>query len=599
MSLKIFVIICSFVKMKKSLQYLGILLVILMTWIHCATPTAPTGGPQDMTPPAIIKAEPPFYSAGFSADKIVIQFDEFIQLKDLNTQLLISPPMAKKPDFKLKGKSLIIEFNDTLKSNTTYNIYMGDAIVDLNESNPVRNFSYIFSTGDQIDSLSVKGKVVDAYTMDAEEEVMVMLYKDISDTLILDSLPFYLPPYYLSKADESGQFRLDYLPQDTFLIFALKDANRNYIYDQPDELIAFSDDLIVPWYLGLKKNIFTDTDTLIALQDSSAIINDSISESADSLLVAHPSDSLNIENQDISLFLFAQMDSLQLLMDASQVKRSHLQFLFKNPSSETNIELLFAEGSTPEMISKKSIFGDTIQIWYSPDTLLSRLDFLAMDHGEILDTVILYINEKSQKTLPPLGYYLDPAKVIVNTPLQLKFDYPLQFYDFSKLLLIEDEDTLVATLNLIGDLKLAGHLHHDWKPEASYELMLPDSQLIDWAGNINDTIRLKFSVQDPATLGNIFIDFSPYSYGINHIVCLKEEDDIVKTIHVNESTELEFLNMSPGTYTLIAIVDQNGNGRWDAGNYIHGIQPEKVVVFPKVLNVRENWDLKEDWLMNE
>ena len=217
-------------------------------------------GPKDTQPPQVIKIRPPNYSAHFKGDRFEIDFDEFIELNNINQSLLISPPMDELPDFKAKGKTLLVKFNEELKENTTYTLFFGDAIVDITEKNPVIENTYIFSTGDRVDSMSMEGKVINAIDLQPAADVFVMLYK-VTDKAVtlndngnrdieLDSMPMLFKPFYLSKTNENGQYKFNGLADEKYLIFALRDLNSNHIFDQPTEEIAFLDSLVKPAYSG-------------------------------------------------------------------------------------------------------------------------------------------------------------------------------------------------------------------------------------------------------------------------------------------------------------------------------------------------------------
>jgi len=196
----------------RKLWYIPILLLI----IQCGHPVMPTGGPQDITPPMVEQAVPANYSPNFDAEKIYISFDEFISLKNPRNEIFISPPMDEFPEFKVKGKKLIASITEELKPNTTYTLFFGNAIVDITEGNPKSNFEYVFSTGDVIDSLSVSGAVLQAFDLQPVENVLVMLYYDNNDTIVLDSLPLYVRPFYASKTNEFGEFRINNLKEGPY-----------------------------------------------------------------------------------------------------------------------------------------------------------------------------------------------------------------------------------------------------------------------------------------------------------------------------------------------------------------------------------------------
>jgi len=179
---------------------LEIIFLALVVLLHsCAQPGSLGGGPKDVTPAKVIKCIPDNYSAKFTGDKFTIYFDEYIELDNILQKALLSPPTDKLPEFKVKGKTLQVQFKEELKENTTYSVYFGDAIVDITEKNPLLNFTYVFSTGDLVDSLSIRGTVINSFDLKPLESIYVMLYKDNNDTLPLDSLPLNVKPYYLKK----------------------------------------------------------------------------------------------------------------------------------------------------------------------------------------------------------------------------------------------------------------------------------------------------------------------------------------------------------------------------------------------------------------
>ncbi len=236
----------------------------------CAKVVAPTGGPKDEEHPLIVEVNPPDYTVNFDSKKISITFNEYIQLKDLNNNLIISPPVGEKPDVKVKGKTLVIEFNEELKDSTTYNIYFGNSVQDYNEGNPIENFEYVLSTGTYIDSLSISGKIINSFNLLPEEGVYVMLYKDLED-----SVPIKQIPIYISKTNKEGLYRINNISNNKYKLFALRDFNKNYLFDLPNEDIAFIDSLVLFDLISETKidTIFKSDSTLL---DSMIIDVDSL-----------------------------------------------------------------------------------------------------------------------------------------------------------------------------------------------------------------------------------------------------------------------------------------------------------------------------------
>ena len=226
----------NFLSIYKRFLFIAVVAVLAL---RCAQPTAPTGGERDSKPPEVLSVFPKNETVNFNSQTIEIEFDEYIQLKDPINQILVSPSLDNKPEFTLKKKSLIIELKDTLRSNTTYSINFGQSIVDNNEGNVLKNFVYAFSTGAQLDSQEISGKVRDAYSGAPVENMKVQLFMEHTD-----SIPYLEKPSYFVQTDENGSFKIQYLPKTTFKIFGCSDENENLIYDEAAENICFLDSLI-------------------------------------------------------------------------------------------------------------------------------------------------------------------------------------------------------------------------------------------------------------------------------------------------------------------------------------------------------------------
>jgi uncharacterized protein (DUF2141 family) len=220
--------------MRRLPVYLFVLALVLFAFSRCAQIVAPTGGPKDTIPPYLVSAAPPDSSLHFKSKQIVLDFDEFIQLQDLQKQMIIAPNPKRQPRIRVKLRTLTIEWNDTLKPNTTYTINMGNAIEDIDEGNPIKGFRYVFSTGDYLDSLEIGGRILDAQTGLPDSLMAVMLYTTLEDSVVTKEKPVY---YTRTLGDGSFLFRN--LPHGTFKLFALKDANGDLEYNDTTEAIAF------------------------------------------------------------------------------------------------------------------------------------------------------------------------------------------------------------------------------------------------------------------------------------------------------------------------------------------------------------------------
>jgi len=231
--------------MKKSfILFIGSLIgfyAIITFNSGCAQISAPTGGARDSLPPRLVKATPAENTVNFTGNKVSLSFNEYIDLQELQGNVIISPLQKTTPTITYNLKSISIKFKDTLLQNTTYSIDFGSAIRDVHEANVLKNFTYVFSTGNMIDSLTLNGNVMLAETGKVDSTVMVLLYRNIADTAVLKT-----KPAYMTRVDGSGNFTFKNLPGQNFNIYALKDGDGGKTYNSRSELFAFHDSLVNP-----------------------------------------------------------------------------------------------------------------------------------------------------------------------------------------------------------------------------------------------------------------------------------------------------------------------------------------------------------------
>ncbi|MFQ3579571.1 MAG: Ig-like domain-containing protein, partial [Bacteroidales bacterium] len=248
-------------------KFLAGVITFITFLFSCAKQVPLTGGPKDTEPPKLVYASPYIGSTNFSQQKVILKFDEFIKLNSLNQKLIISPPINPEPKINLSGKSIKILFEpNSLSENTTYLINFNDAIADVNENNAINSFIYAFSTGNVIDSLMISGKAVDALSQKPADDIWILLHINLSDTAITS-----LKPDYITKTDRNGNFTVPFLKQNQYRLYALKDINFNYIYDLPNEMIAFHDSIITPTAVFdtvSKKVIFQPSNIILRLFSS-------------------------------------------------------------------------------------------------------------------------------------------------------------------------------------------------------------------------------------------------------------------------------------------------------------------------------------------
>jgi uncharacterized protein (DUF2141 family) len=573
------------VKLRSLFKVLLVLFLIPgIFFIRCARPGSPSGGPKDVTPPEVRATVPPNRSVSFNAKKISISFDEFIQLKDPAKEIFISPPMRIRPEFKTNGKNITVEFKEELKSNSTYTINFGNSIIDFTESNALPNFEYVFSTGDNIDSLSISGKVINAFNDKPEAEIIAMVYIDENDTIPLDSLPLKMPPRSASRTIKDGSFSINNLAQGKYKLVALQDLNNNYIFDLPNERFAFLDSLVTILPPGLTIDTVDST------------YNDTIAPTAFQI----------IPKVSFTLHLFEETDPTQRLLSKKLVSSSLLQYIFRMPVDSVDISLLNNQPVRPDWyIPEFSKMKDTLNFWLRsglPDTIEVRL--CAGD--SLVDTTRFFPGRTTQDRPGKRKEAVKEAlKIYSNTfagsldlgkNFSLFFASPIQYFDPGKLTLFTLADTLVPMFSFSDSLQRKGELSYKWLEKEAYKLLIEDSAFCDLSGLCNDSTTIVFKVRALEDYGNLLMDITlPGKSGQYLLQLLDEKEIIIQEKILASSGICRFEYLKPGNYKLKAIFDANSNGKWDTGKYKKNLLPERVVYYTLPLSIRANWDLQEEW----
>ena len=591
----------------KYLRKLPALFLVIFILSRCAHPLSPSGGAKDVTPPQVLETKPENGSAHFVGNKFTIEFDEFISLEKISEEGLISPPLSEQPDFKVKGKSLQVKFNEPLKPNTTYSVYFGDAIVDITEKNPLSNYTYIFSTGDYVDSLSMQGEVIDAFNLEPIEDAFVMLYKNNNDTLPFDSLPLAVKPYYLSKTDENGKFMFHGLADEKYMLFALNDLNRSYIFDQPGEGIAFLDSLVSPQYI---KPIINDT----AVIDSTLLINsDSIStEIIDSSF--SKVDSLQTEKPDeeqlvnYELFLFTHKDTVQKLLKAELFKRNTLRFSFSMPAANISFKPLNFDLDSTWFNSEYSIEKDTIT-WYLKTLPVDTLQLLISNNNDTLEQLDIRLipkkkltgrkkkkDEAEKKEFLKWETNVQKRNLVLDQQAEITFEQPIiNTYTDSAWFATKEDTIYKLDFAFIDSIHRQIRIPFELEEDSKYSIYFPDSAFTDWNGLHNKAIFLEIFTKSLREYGTFVINLHPFENQSYILQLLGAKESVARQHFFQGDTSITYNYVDPKKYLLKIIFDDNNNGKWDAGNYLLKKQPEKVIYFLKEVNVRANWEIEEDW----
>ena len=568
--------------------------------VACATIVTPTGGPKDITPPVMLGSNPQNLSTNFNGKKIVINFDEYIVLKTPEKFLLISPPMKEMPDISVKGHAVIIKIADTLRDNTTYNFYLGEAIVDIAENNPVANFNFAFSTGPDIDSLSLSGNVTDAFSRMPVKAALVMLYNDFTD-----SVPMKQIPMYVSRTTDKGNFRFNNLASGKYRAVALIDGNSDYMYNLPTEMIGFSSDSVQPYY------------NAIDLSDTNAV------KKADS----------TIQNL-VSINLFPEPDSIQRIVKSVLSAKNRISVFFRYPMKKPGLRALNVPDSLPWALQEWNPSLDTLNAWLvnKPDTLNLEIS----ERGVVLDTVTISTNMKvTAKTrtkeaitaikavfdtvatpanpkIPGRSRVKDAAAVLnyttslsngwlgCNNPLIISFSNPVDSCSLKSIQLIcmtkLDTVTITPQARFMDTIHRHLEVIHKWNSTDIYDLYIPEGSFTDIYGNISDSAHTVFRMKPLEEYGRFAVTINRREPGCPILVQLLNEKGLALNQQVvTTGKRVDFGLLPPAKYGLKAIMDANGNGRWDTGVFLKKIQPEIVLIHPNIFQVRTNWELEETW----
>ncbi|MDD4602275.1 MAG: Ig-like domain-containing protein [Bacteroidales bacterium] len=584
-----------------------ILTIIALFFCRCANPVSPEGGAKDVTPPKVISCTPPNLSVHFAKSAIHIDFNEFINLKNPLSEIFISPPLKHPPESKIRGRTLIIELKDSLLPATTYSISFGNAIMDITESNILKDFNYVFSTGNHIDSLTLRGNLTNAFDHKPQKDVFAELYCNNNDTLPLDSLPLHVPPYYVTKTDEFGDFSFKNVKKNNYLLFALADQNGDLIFNQPTEKIAFSDSLARPYYIPVPIHDTLRKDSLAKVKPS-----DLTQKKMDSLKRTdsiHKIDSIaQIEKHfpKYPLFLFESIDSIQRIVNSGFLKEGVVQLIFRFPVRQVQVLPLNLNSSVTWSVPEFSSRRDTMLIWFTHPESDSLVAEVSAD-GKLLDTLRLAyfkkeISKKGDKknAHPQLELKNSVSSSGFNqfrSNFELTASYPILRWNFSRILLIEDKDTIHPKLEFTDSIKRHILLSHKWKEDKMYQLLIPDSVFFSINNLSHDTIRQTIKTKAEKDFGNFSLSLNLENHPGQYIVQLINENEttIFEEFIVTNSAKIQFPHITPGKFKVKAILDRNKNKHWDTGNYPKKIQPEMVLYFPKVIEIRGNWDVEERW----
>jgi len=583
-----------------------LLLVIIVIgyfsfFTSCANIGMPSGGLRDTIPPVVLRSIPSFAQTNYSDQKIRLTFNEFVIYEGLNDKFVVSPPVSKRPVFRTKGKTLIVDLNEKLKPNTTYSLDFKDGISDNNERNPLRNLRLAFSTGSQFDSLRIVGFVKDAFNLEPIPNSYILVYRGRSDTLV-----YTTKPDFIAKTDNNGFFAVTNLPADTFQVYGLSDVDNNLKFTPGADSISFIDHLVAPsaQFLPQRDTTITGTDTLLVFGKT------------------------KFSPEPIYLLRFGE-DFFDLRLDKYlHPSRKVVNITFTQSVADTfNIEPLNFEAKPGWKYTEMSPKSDSIRIWltdsmvYNKDTLIFKLTYLQQDSLKEFyaknDTIRLYFTDVTQtaknkrKERRRIGK--DETFVVLKTNAKPGFDVyrnleiespePVAFFDSTKIALFEKQDSIFKpiTYKLKPDSlnKRSYKLAHPWKYGTNYKINIDSTALKTIYNTYSKKLSDEFKTQEEEYYGKIIRNIKNVT-GPTIIQLLDDgiDETVVQSVYITKDQLVTFKYLEPRKYLIKAIFDRNNNGRWDSGNLKKRIPPEEVMYYLSVIKVRSNWDSKDDWTLN-
>ena len=525
------------------LLYIPIVFLFLLSFTDCAKKGRPSGGLRDTIAPVILRSVPENFTTNFKNNEIRITFDEFIKLKDVSKELIISPPLKYPPEITplSVSKVLKIKILDTLKDNTTYSFNFGNSILDNNEGNLFPNYKFVFSTGSYIDSLVLKGTTIDALLPETEAPTTVVLYQ--VDKNYKDSLVFLEKPTYITTTiDQSNSFELSNLKQGTYQLIALKEQTRNYTFQPKTDKIGFYKDLI-------------------------SIPTDSTYE----------------------LKLFKEVPDFKPTRPKLE-SSNRISFGYQGKTDNYQITLLTPMPEDFQYRIIKQPDRDTLNFWFKPKITKDSLVFITKNKLQI-DTTTVRFRELYSDSLRLTA--INNRLISLEDTLKLKANTPLTAINLEKISVV-NKDTLAIDFTAQINLKEnAAQIIFDKQEEQLYSITLRDGALADYLGNTSDSIVFKQQVKPTADFASLQLTLDNTDEFPLLIELVNEKFKVVKQTYLESNSPVVFEYINPGNYFIRLIMDENKNKTWDPGNFLDKLAPEKVVYYPSVIELRANWSWSE------
>ncbi|MBQ2321960.1 MAG: Ig-like domain-containing protein [Bacteroidales bacterium] len=572
----------------------------------CANPGTPTGGPRDRKPPVMISSTPAPGATDFKGKVVTIIFDENVQLKDADKKFVMSPPTAKKPRVEAHAKTLSVRFDDEeeLQPATTYTLDFADCLSDLNEGNVYENFTFSFSTGQSTDSMMISGNVFDAQTILPVEGIYVLLHANLTDTAFSKTTPIRI-----AKTDARGRFAIKNVPAGAqYDIYALDDQNRNFLFDQPGEKIAWLGRHVTPSFETRQVADSVRTDSTFVLNDTvryyyQPITRDTLVYTPDSLVI----------------FAFDEDVYDQYVKSDERKSRNIITLALNKPMSRRpKVSFPGNEGRDVARFQYNPA-NDTVKIWMTDTTVWHRdsvvvaINYLMADSlGNLIDKVDTLkewhferkVEEPKQKRRnkkkteekpkPKMLELKVATSVAPYSELAINATTPFETLVWDSVRLFVKQDTIFNPVKFtpVEDTVNICHkaLKFKWEPGAQYKLEIDSAAARDIYGLVNDAVSASVKITSLDKYGTLYIDVD--SVPRNALIQITDaKGGIVRQSYLKPNGKAGFKYLKQGEYKIRILIDDNHDGKWTTGNYAERRQPETIIYYMEKVSVRPNWDI--------
>jgi len=581
---------------KKNVLFTLIFTGLAFLVVACANMASPTGGAYDLDPPRVVSVSPEFNATNVKDGRIVFIFDENVTVEKPNDNVIVTPPQKSYPVIRAVNKKVTVNLQDTLIPNTTYTIDFTNSIVDNNEKNPLENFSFSFSTGDVVDTLAVSGRVLTADNLEPVKGIYVGLHSNLNDTAFTKTRF-----ERISRTNESGEFTIRGIAPGTYRLYALDDTNRDYMYDNPSEALAFFDQLIEPTSMRATRYDTVYVDTTKKVIDT-------------------------IKAIEYTRFL---PDNIVMRSFKSDFQRQYLQkyertphtltIFFGAPTKMPELEPLSFDKNDDWALLERSVKNDTLVYWIKEkpvmdiDTLSFRITYLKTDslnQSVPFTDTLRFVDrnrrknekkeEQEKKKKKKEGE--EPEITFLNITnnlsgewdtyknIYLEFNEPVIPDSLSEKIVLEQlKDSVYENIPIklerdsLNPRKFT--IRHRWRYDEEYRFAIDSAAIHSIYGLWNNKLEQKMKVKSEDKYAQLAIRVTGIDSIPSFIELLDKSDKPIRKSRVKDNVAV-FRDINPGTYYARIVLDRNNNGVWDTGDFEKNIQPEIVSYSSRVYELK-------------